>query len=251
MAHTDIEIESSIPIDTVSLNNVEIPMEEGLRAEVTSVNRNIVSEPALTLSTPPPNQQAMKEPTLFDKFGAKPKYTLGQATSVFLPLPVRHQFRPQARSNSRGRLKRKYLGEVMEPLQLYCQSCSIVSNSGQMQGHHGGAKIDQSSCVWRMNNAPTKGFEEDVGRKTTLRVVSHTSVPLLIQNQDYFFNQANDTTYIIWGPFRNMRQDGKGIVYNMLRKISTVYPGAKIFITTEDRMNYCDKVFQRETGKDR
>ncbi|XP_066548137.1 alpha-N-acetylgalactosaminide alpha-2,6-sialyltransferase 3 [Amia ocellicauda] len=138
-----------------------------------------------------------------------------------------------------------------EPLKLNCDVCSVVSSSGQMLDREAGWEIDQSSCVLRMNNAPTKGFETDVGRRTTLRVVSHTSVPLLLQKQQYFFGQANDTVYVIWGPLRNMRKDGKGIVYNMLRQVMDNYPQAKIFVTTEERMNYCDKVFKEETGKDR
>ncbi|XP_006634827.1 alpha-N-acetylgalactosaminide alpha-2,6-sialyltransferase 3 [Lepisosteus oculatus] len=138
-----------------------------------------------------------------------------------------------------------------EPLKLDCDACSIVSSSGQMLGREAGPEIDQSSCVWRMNNAPTGGFERDVGRKTTLRVVSHTSVPLLLQKQQYFFGQANNTIYVIWGPLRNMRKDGKGIVYNMLQQVVENYPQAKVFVTTEERMNYCDKVFKLETGKDR
>ncbi|XP_035278981.1 alpha-N-acetylgalactosaminide alpha-2,6-sialyltransferase 3 isoform X2 [Anguilla rostrata] len=138
-----------------------------------------------------------------------------------------------------------------EPLKLNCDVCSVVSSSGQMLGRQAGAEIDQASCVWRMNNAPTKGFERDVGRRTTLRVVSHTSVPLLLQRQQYFFGQNNDTVYVIWGPLRNMRKDGKGIVYNMLRQVMDSYPQARIYVTTEERMNYCDRVFKEETGKDR
>ncbi|XP_018590154.1 alpha-N-acetylgalactosaminide alpha-2,6-sialyltransferase 3 [Scleropages formosus] len=138
-----------------------------------------------------------------------------------------------------------------EPLKLYCDVCSVVSSSGQMLGRLAGPEIDSASCVWRMNNAPTRGFERDVGRRTTLRVVSHTSVPLLLQRQQHFFGQANDTVYVIWGPLRNMRRDGKGIVYNMLRQVMDSYPQARIFVTTEERMNYCDRVFKEETGKDR
>ncbi|KAG7456702.1 hypothetical protein MATL_G00238680 [Megalops atlanticus] len=138
-----------------------------------------------------------------------------------------------------------------EPLKLNCDVCSVVSSSGQMLGQQAGPEIDQTSCVWRMNNAPTKGFERDVGRRTTLRVVSHTSVPLLLQRQQYFFGQANDTVYVIWGPLRNMRKDGKGMVYNMLRQAVDSYPQARIYVTTEERMNYCDRVFKEETGKDR
>ncbi|XP_051555657.1 alpha-N-acetylgalactosaminide alpha-2,6-sialyltransferase 3-like isoform X2 [Myxocyprinus asiaticus] len=138
-----------------------------------------------------------------------------------------------------------------EPLKLHCEVCSIVSSSGQMLGREAGAEIDQSSCIWRMNNAPTRGFEIDVGRRTDLRVVSHTSVPLLIQKPQHFFGQGNETVYVVWGPLRNMRQDGKGIVYNMLRQAVDNYPQARIYVTTEERMNYCDTVFKKETGKDR
>ncbi|XP_046884305.1 alpha-N-acetylgalactosaminide alpha-2,6-sialyltransferase 3 isoform X2 [Hypomesus transpacificus] len=138
-----------------------------------------------------------------------------------------------------------------EPLKLHCDVCSIVSSSGQMLNRAAGPDIDRSSCIWRMNNAPTRGFEPDVGRRTTLRVVSHTSVPLLLQKPQLFFGQANDTVYVVWGPLRNMRKDGKGVVYNMLRQALGNYPDARIYVTTEDRMNYCDTVFKKETGKDR
>ncbi|XP_032216773.1 alpha-N-acetylgalactosaminide alpha-2,6-sialyltransferase 3 isoform X2 [Mustela erminea] len=140
---------------------------------------------------------------------------------------------------------------TQEPLQLDCDLCAIVSNSGQMVGQKVGNEIDQSSCIWRMNNAPTKGYEEDVGRMTMIRVVSHTSVPLLLKNPDYFFKEANATIYVIWGPFRNMRKDGNGIVYNMLKKTVDIYPNAQIYVTTEKRMSYCDGIFKKETGKDR
>uniref|UniRef100_A0A8C6WQ35 SIA7C sialyltransferase n=1 Tax=Neogobius melanostomus TaxID=47308 RepID=A0A8C6WQ35_9GOBI len=127
-----------------------------------------------------------------------------------------------------------------EPLKLHCELCSVVSSSGQMLGQGLGAEIDRSPCIWRMNNALTRGFEADVGRRTTLRVVSHTSVPLILQKPQYFLGQSNDTVY-----------DGKGIVYNMLKQAAENYPHARIYVTTEERMNHCDTVFKKETGKDR
>ncbi|KAM6456999.1 alpha-N-acetylgalactosaminide alpha-2,6-sialyltransferase 3 isoform 5-T5 [Liasis olivaceus] len=141
--------------------------------------------------------------------------------------------------------------KTQEPLQLECDLCAIISNSGQMTEQKVGFEIDQASCIWRMNNAPTKGYEDDVGKRTTIRVVSHTSVPLLLKNADYFFKETNGTIYVIWGPFRNMRKDGNGIVYNMLKKTVDSYPGARIYVTTEKRMSYCDEIFKKETGKDR
>ncbi|XP_076828491.1 alpha-N-acetylgalactosaminide alpha-2,6-sialyltransferase 3 isoform X2 [Brachyhypopomus gauderio] len=139
-----------------------------------------------------------------------------------------------------------------EPLKLHCDVCSVVSSSGQVLGRQAGPEIESASCVWRMNNAPTRGFERDVGSRTDLRVVSHTSVPLLVQKPQHFFGRrANETAYVVWGPLRNMRGDGKGVVYNMLRQAAENYPHARIYVTTEERMNYCDTAFKRETGKDR
>uniref|UniRef100_UPI00398E673D alpha-N-acetylgalactosaminide alpha-2,6-sialyltransferase 3 n=1 Tax=Pristiophorus japonicus TaxID=55135 RepID=UPI00398E673D len=140
---------------------------------------------------------------------------------------------------------------TQQPLHLHCDLCSVVSSSGQMLGQQAGRAIDQSACVWRMNNAPTVGFETDVGTRTSVRVVSHTSVPLLQQRQRHYFAEANETIYVVWGPYRNMRRDGKGATYNELRKMARNYPHAKIYVTTEERMNYCDKIFKLETGKDR
>ncbi|KAM4642190.1 alpha-N-acetylgalactosaminide alpha-2,6-sialyltransferase 3 [Discoglossus pictus] len=167
----------------------------------------------------------------------------GQISSRFVPVTDAPR-RPSTYHDGYINIK------TFEPLQLDCGLCAVVSNSGQMLGQKIGYEIDQSSCIWRMNNAPTKGYTEDVGNRTTIRMVSHTSVPLLLKDPDYFFKEKNDTIYVIWGPFNEMRSDGKGVVYNMLKKTSKNY-SAKIYITTQTRMNYCDSTFKLETGKDR
>ncbi|KAG5265009.1 hypothetical protein AALO_G00260440 [Alosa alosa] len=48
-----------------------------------------------------------------------------------------------------------------------CRTCSVVGNSGNLKDSHYGPLIDASDFVIRMNQAPTEGFEEDVGRRTT------------------------------------------------------------------------------------
>lgn len=136
-------------------------------------------------------------------------------------------------------------------LDLRCNHCALVSSSGQMLGAAVGDEIDKSECVIRMNNAPTVGYEKDVGSHTTLRVVSHTSAPLLIKNEQYYFRQSINTTYVFWGPERNMRQDGKGKVFNALLKMAKKYPDTKIYSVTREKIQYCDNVFQKETGKNR
>lgn len=142
-------------------------------------------------------------------------------------------------------------GRMHQLLNMHCSQCALVSSSGQMLKADAGKEIDEIGCVIRMNNAPTRGFERDVGSRTSLRVVSHTSVPLLVKNERYYFQQSADTTYVFWGPERNMRQDGKGRIFNILLKIAKKYPNVSIYAVTREKILYCDSVFQNETGKNR
>ena len=43
-------------------------------------------------------------------------------------------------------------------------------------GTGAGQEIDRNDCVFRMNNAPTRGFERDVGGRTTVRVIGHVNL---------------------------------------------------------------------------
>ncbi|NXR23799.1 SIA7D sialyltransferase, partial [Cinclus mexicanus] len=132
-----------------------------------------------------------------------------------------------------------------------CHHCAIVSSSGQMLGSQLGQAIDRQECVLRMNHAPTTGYEQDVGTRCTIRVVSHTSVPLLLRNQPYFFQQSKETLYFIWGPAKKMNREKMGSTYQALLKVIEKYPQVQIYTLTEEKMMYCDDVFQNETGKNR
>ncbi|XP_078502706.1 alpha-N-acetyl-neuraminyl-2,3-beta-galactosyl-1,3-N-acetyl-galactosaminide alpha-2,6-sialyltransferase [Lissotriton helveticus] len=131
-----------------------------------------------------------------------------------------------------------------------CQHCAVVSSSGQMLGARKGPEIDSAECVLRMNQAPTWGFEADVGSRSSVRVVSHTSVPLLVRNATYFFQQSPDTLYVIWGPEKVLNHD-KGGTYRRLLKVKDMYPRAQVYTLTEAMMERCDQIFKNETGKDR
>ncbi|KAG8141837.1 hypothetical protein E2320_006507 [Naja naja] len=135
--------------------------------------------------------------------------------------------------------------------QVPCRQCAVVSSSGQMLGSRSGKEIDAKECVLRMNQAPTRGYEEDVGSRSTLRVVSHTSIPLLLRNQNSFFKPPCNTTYIIWGPSRVMNREKVGMVYRNLAKMKEMYPALRLYTLTEQMMSHCDDLFQLETGKNR
>ncbi|XP_024251380.1 CMP-N-acetylneuraminate-beta-galactosamide-alpha-2,3-sialyltransferase 1 isoform X2 [Oncorhynchus tshawytscha] len=52
-----------------------------------------------------------------------------------------------------------------------CRTCAVVGNSGNLKGSRYGPLIDSSDVIIRMNMAPTSGFEEDVGSRTTHHVM--------------------------------------------------------------------------------
>lgn len=142
-------------------------------------------------------------------------------------------------------------GSVEQYLDMRCSHCALVSSSGQMLGAGLGEEIDKTECVIRMNNAPTAGYEKDVGSRTSIRMASHTSVPLLLKNEQLYFRRSANTTYVFWGPDRNMRQDGKGRIFNALLKTAKKYPNVGIYAETREKIQYCDRMFQHETGKNR
>ena len=51
-------------------------------------------------------------------------------------------------------------------------TCAVVGNSGTLLGSKFGGAIDAHDAVIRLNGAPTAGFEDDVGRKTTWDMVN-------------------------------------------------------------------------------
>ncbi|RXN34204.1 alpha-N-acetyl-neuraminyl-2,3-beta-galactosyl-1,3-N-acetyl-galactosaminide alpha-2,6-sialyltransferase-like protein [Labeo rohita] len=136
-------------------------------------------------------------------------------------------------------------------LDFRCGRCAVVSSSGHVLSSGRGQEIDRQDCVIRMNVAPTLGYEVDVGNRTSLRVVSHTSVPHLVRQQGHFFGREAETRYVIWGPEKNMRQDGKGKTFNALVMLARKYQRTHIYTATRDKVQHCDNVFQNETGKNR
>ncbi|XP_035699296.1 CMP-N-acetylneuraminate-beta-1,4-galactoside alpha-2,3-sialyltransferase-like isoform X2 [Branchiostoma floridae] len=51
-----------------------------------------------------------------------------------------------------------------------CKRCIVVGSGGILLGKKLGPQIDDFDIVIRMNNGPVKGYEEDVGHKTTIRM---------------------------------------------------------------------------------
>ncbi|XP_068629090.1 beta-galactoside alpha-2,6-sialyltransferase 2 [Battus philenor] len=78
-------------------------------------------------------------------------------------------------------------------------TCAVVTSAGSLLGSHLGDFIDSHDMVLRFNNAPTDNYTEDVGSKTTFRILNSQVVT------KPEFNFLNDPLYkevsiLIWDP---------------------------------------------------
>jgi len=59
------------------------------------------------------------------------------------------------------------------------RTCAVVGNSGNLKDAGYGREIDGHDVVIRMNDAPVKGYEKDVGTKTTIVIGAPAKTPVV------------------------------------------------------------------------
>ncbi|XP_077163297.1 alpha-N-acetylgalactosaminide alpha-2,6-sialyltransferase 6 [Paroedura picta] len=131
-------------------------------------------------------------------------------------------------------------------LDRHCNQCVVITSSSHLLGSKLGPEIDRTECTIRMNDAPTTGYEADVGNKTTFRVVAHSSLYRVLKRPQEFVNKTPDTILIFWGPPLKMPVFSK-----IIQRVSMAFPNMSAFVASPNRMRQFDNLFRKETGKDR
>ncbi|KAF1381324.1 hypothetical protein PFLUV_G00152710 [Perca fluviatilis] len=86
--------------------------------------------------------------------------------------------------------------EVLESSPDRCRTCAVVGNSGNLRKSHYGPLIDFHDVIIRVNAGQIKGYEADVGTRTTHRVMyPESSVDL------------DNTTHFVLAPFKTVDFD--------------------------------------------
>ncbi|XP_070582175.1 alpha-N-acetylgalactosaminide alpha-2,6-sialyltransferase 5-like isoform X4 [Ptychodera flava] len=130
--------------------------------------------------------------------------------------------------------------------------CAIISSSGHMLKSGVGSQIDKAGCVIRMNDALIKGFEKDVGCRTTVRVIAHSAVKNVNKYKSQLLSGcAKPDICIVWGPVYSMRTDGKGYAYNLARKLALEFKNIEFYMLTQEQMNLTDKTYETALGATR
>ncbi|CAM4638680.1 unnamed protein product [Leuciscus chuanchicus] len=146
-----------------------------------------------------------------------------------------------------------------------CRTCAVVGNSGNLLASHYGQLIDSHDFVIRINKGPTKGFEKDVGSKTTHRILYPESavdvdnsthlvlLPFKIEDMRWlisvFTTRHITNTYIRVRPSVNADRDKVMIIHPVFIKYvyeswlqkHGKYPSTG-FITLIFALHICDQV---------
>jgi len=71
------------------------------------------------------------------------------------------------------------------------RTCAIVGNSGNLTGSRQGAEIDAHDAILRMNEAPTAGYETDVGSRTTIVLTNANKMPTIVSGDVHFITYCD------------------------------------------------------------
>ncbi|XP_067826890.1 CMP-N-acetylneuraminate-beta-galactosamide-alpha-2,3-sialyltransferase 4-like, partial [Heptranchias perlo] len=95
---------------------------------------------------------------------------------------------------------------------LDCKRCVVIGNGYTLRNSSLGETINKYDIVIRLNNAPMRGYEKDVGNKTTLRIFYPESA-----SEDLAAENNPDTLFVLT-PFKTVDIHWlKAIVYNETR----------------------------------
>nr|XP_046246414.1 CMP-N-acetylneuraminate-beta-galactosamide-alpha-2,3-sialyltransferase 4 isoform X2 [Scatophagus argus] len=128
---------------------------------------------------------------------------------------------------------------------LECRTCVVIGNGFAIKNSSLGSIINKYDVVIRLNDAPVRGYEEDVGSKTTMRFF----YPESASNNPGLHNEPS--TLMVLVPFK--QQDLrwlKEILYNEKRVVKGFWkPPPQIWLGDVNKIRVLDPHFLHQTAE--
>ena len=104
-----------------------------------------------------------------------------------------------------------------------------------------------------MNSAPVTGFQEDVGSRTTARVMGHVNLLKLNQSTEeqyeVFTNASTKTERLIIPWLYNVRiNKRRDKYYNIAKNFSKMFSDTDFYVLSSSKMAHAESIFKTETG---
>ncbi|XP_072173056.1 alpha-N-acetylgalactosaminide alpha-2,6-sialyltransferase 3-like [Diadema setosum] len=218
----------------------------GNQAGIDSIAHNIIAKQYLSDDT------AINVPTV-----ASVNRIVGKSNSSLLrqktppPAPV---LRPSSPPINTSIAPGYFLLDSSEPFLGRCHKCALVSSSGHLRNSGAGADIERADCVLRMNTATVKGYEEDVGTRTDIRIIGHVNLPRgLVKSgslrAEILSQEKTRAKYIVvpWLYEENVNMKTNKIV-RLARSFKRRYRHPKFVFLTKEKHKESENRYLMETG---
>ncbi|XP_033109600.1 alpha-N-acetylgalactosaminide alpha-2,6-sialyltransferase 5-like [Anneissia japonica] len=106
--------------------------------------------------------------------------------------------------------------------------------------------INNASCIIRMNHAPTEHYKEDVGSRTTIRVICHMSTENVMVNAEGILSgDGAPEKVLFFGLNDNNHRWAKMNAHKLMKQ----FPDVDYYSLDKFGERNADIIFELETGK--
>jgi len=126
--------------------------------------------------------------------------------------------------------------DVVTPKDEPWTSCAVVGKSGVLLSYENGPNIDQHQAIIRVDDLPTRGFEQSVGSRTSVRICGDAKLPFCQKyvregaEETLIANITNGNSLRAFARMHRVHDNGVGAVTKKRLKFEAFHPEFMEFV---------------------